>query len=187
VEDFPVTQITAPGEIAALPLFPSFHYEAAEGEFSSGSLKLPWDTQDRKVITGAFARDHGALVPGRLVTSAKSWLSHSGVDRTAPLLPWHAASDLEKISPVEATSRYLSHIRNAWNHTYPEYPMEDQDITITVPASFDEIARELTVKAAASAGLSRIVLLEEPQAAFYAWINQHSKDWQKMIVQVRRF
>jgi molecular chaperone DnaK (HSP70) len=181
VEDFPVTQITAPGEIAALPLFPSFHYEAAEGEFSSGSLKLPWDTQDRKVITGAFARDHGALVPGRLVTSAKSWLSHSGVDRTAPLLPWHAASDLEKISPVEATSRYLLHIRNAWNHAYPEYPVEDQDITITVPASFDEIARELTVKAAASAGFSRIVLLEEPQAAFYAWINQHSKDWQKMV------
>lgn len=181
VEDFPVMQITAPGEIADNPLFPSFHYEAAGSEFSSGALRLPWDKEEPRTVTGAFARDHGAQVPGRVVVSAKSWLSHSGVDRTAPLLPWHAAPDLEKISPVEATSRYLSHMRQAWNYAHPDDPMENQDITITVPASFDEIARELTVQAAASAGLSRIVLLEEPQAAFYAWINQHSKEWQNMV------
>ena len=181
VEDFPVIQITAPGEWAPMPLFPSFHYEAAESEFSQGALSLPWDIQERRTVTGIFARDHGAEIPSRLVVSAKSWLSHSGVDRTAPLLPWHAAADLEKISPVEATSRYLSHVRQAWNYTNPDYPLETQDLIITVPASFDEIARELTVQAAALAGLTNIVLLEEPQAAFYAWINHHAKNWQDKV------
>ncbi|NLD98284.1 MAG: hsp70 family protein [Fibrobacter sp.] len=181
VEDFPVLQVTAPSETAALSLFPSFHYEAASGEFSEGSLKLPWHTGEQKVITGVFARDHGAQVPARLVFSAKSWLSHSGVDRTAPLLPWHGASDVDKISPLTAASRYLLHMRQAWNAAFPDYPLEKQDLTITVPASFDEVARELTVEAAAQAGLQRIVLLEEPQAAFYAWINQHAKDWQEKV------
>lgn len=181
VEDFPVLQLSAPGETSALPLFPSFHYEAVSAEFKSHSLNMPWDKEDRRTITGSFARDHGAQVAGRLVSSAKSWLSHSGVDRTAPLLPWHGAPDVEKISPVQASSRYLLHIRQAWNHEHPDAPFEEQDIVITVPASFDEIARELTVAAASEAGIKRIVLLEEPQAAFYAWINQHSKDWQNRV------
>ena len=107
VEDFPVLQLIAPGETAALPVFPSFHYEATESEFRKGSLDMPWDSTERKTVYGCFARDHGAQVSSRLITSVKSWLSHSGVDRTAALLPWHGAVDVEKISPVEATSRYL--------------------------------------------------------------------------------
>lgn len=181
VEDFAVLQLIAPGETAAMALFPSFHYEAAASEFRSGSLNMPWDTAERRTIHGCFARDHGAQVSARLVASAKSWLSHSGVDRTAALLPWHGAADVEKISPVQATSRYLLHIRQAWNYAHPDDPFELQDVIITVPASFDEIARELTVSAAAEAVIPKIVLLEEPQAAFYAWINQHSKNWQYQV------
>lgn len=182
VEDFPILQISASSENSSLNLFPSFHYEAAEGEFSEGALHLPWDEErDPKRAVGVFARDHGAQIPGRLIFSAKSWLSHSGVDRTAPLLPWHALPDVEKISPLETTARYLNHIRSCWDYDHPENLMADQDVVITVPASFDEVARELTVEAAAQAGLQRIVLLEEPQAAFYAWIQQHSRDWQTFV------
>lgn len=181
VENFPILQITAPGEAEALDLFPSFYYEAAESEFSEGAINLPWHQENQKSLTGVFARDHGAQTPGRLVVSAKSWLSHSGVDRTAPLLPWRAAQDVQKISPLDATSCYLKHVHQAWNHEFPQYPLNEQDVIITVPASFDEIARELTVTAAARAGLSSIVLLEEPQAAFYSWINQHLKDWQSRV------
>jgi actin-like ATPase involved in cell morphogenesis len=182
VEDFKILQVSASAEISSLNLFPSFHYEAAQGEFSPGALHLPWEKDaDTKRITGVFARDHGAQVPGRLIVSSKSWLSHSGVDRTAPLLPWHALPDVEKISPVETTSRYLQHMRNAWNYDHPDYLMENQDVIITVPASFDEIARELTVEAASQAGLKKIILLEEPQAAFYAWIQNHSRNWQTFV------
>lgn len=181
VEDFPVLQLIAPDETAFLPLLPSFHYEAAASEFRSGSLNMPWDSVEKRTVCGSFARDHGSQVSARLVASAKSWLSHSGVDRTAALLPWHGAVDVEKISPVQATSRYLSHIRQSWNYSHPDAPLELQDVIITVPASFDEIARELTVAAASEAGIPRVVLLEEPQAAFYAWINQHSKNWQNQV------
>lgn len=181
IEDFAVNQLVAPGETAQLPLYPSFYYVPAESEFTPESLRLPWDTADRPYITGTFAREHGSRVPGRFVSSAKSWLSHAGVDRTAALLPWHAVNDVEKISPVTATSRYLLHMRDAWNFAHPEYPFDQQDIVITVPASFDEVARELTVQAASDAGISRIVLLEEPQAAFYAWINLHSNDWKNRV------
>lgn len=182
VEDFRILQVSASAETSSLNLFPSFHYEAAQGEFSPGALHLPWEKNaDPKRIAGVFARDHGAQVPNRLIVSAKSWLSHSGVDRTAPLLPWHALPDVEKISPLEATSRYLQHIRNAWNYDHPDFLMEQQDVIITVPASFDEIARELTVEAASQAGLQKIILLEEPQAAFYAWIQNHSRNWQTFV------
>ncbi|KMQ50493.1 Chaperone protein DnaK [Chitinispirillum alkaliphilum] len=181
IEDFPVFQAVAPGEFEKRDLFPSFHYESARAEFSEGALRLPWSAESSRVTTGIFARNHGANVPGRLVVSAKSWLSHSGVDRTAPLLPWHAAEDVEKISPVEVTSRYLNHILQAWNHEHPQELLQDQEVIITVPASFDEIARELTVEAAIKAGFSNLVLLEEPQAAFYSWINTNSTDWQQKV------
>lgn len=182
VEDFRVLQVSASAETSSLNLFPSFHYEASQGEFSPGALRMPWEKEpDPKKIAGTFARDHGAQVPGRMIVSAKSWLSHSGVDRTAPLLPWHALPDVEKISPLEATSRYLQHMRNAWNYDHPDFLMENQDVIITVPASFDEIARELTVEAAAKSGLQKIILLEEPQAAFYAWIQHHSRNWQTFV------
>jgi molecular chaperone DnaK (HSP70) len=180
VENFAVPQLTAPGETHHLDMLPSFHYEPAEGELRTEDLALPWSGEQHGV-TGAFARDHGAAVPGRLVVSAKSWLSHGGVDRTAPLLPWHAAEDVEKLSPVAASARYLSHIRAAWNHARPDEPLERQDVVITAPASFDEVARELTVEAAARAGLPRVVLLEEPQAAFYAWIHRHGADWDRRV------
>jgi molecular chaperone DnaK (HSP70) len=181
IKDFNVKQIIAPGETDALKLYPSFYYDVAESEFAESSLAMSWDKTPKKYVTGIFAREHGSKVPGRQVSSAKSWLSHSGVDRTAPLLPWHAAEDVEKISPVTASSKYLTHIREAWNYLYPEYSFEEQDIIITVPASFDEVARELTVEAAAMAGIKRIVLLEEPQAAFYAWIQLHVKDWRSKV------
>ena len=179
VRDFPVPQLVAPGEVEARPTLPSFHYQAAPGEFAAGSLRLPWDARDSEPgrAVGVFARDHGAAVPGRLVVSAKSWLSHSGVDRTAPLLPWHGGEDVAKLSPVDVSARYLAHVRAAWDHVHPDHPLAGQDVVLGVPASFDEVARELTVLAARQAGLVRLVLLEEPQAAFYAWIHGRGTQW----------
>jgi molecular chaperone DnaK (HSP70) len=130
---------------------------------------------------GFYARDFGGQVSGRLIASAKSWLCHSGVNRTAPILPWHATDDVERLSPVEASSRYLAHIRDAWNHRHQSHPLERQDVVLTLPASFDEVARELTVEAAAKAGMSRVVLIEEPQAAFYAWIYKHADTWSDLV------
>jgi molecular chaperone DnaK (HSP70) len=179
VRDFPIPQLVAPGEVEARQALPSFHYEAAAGEFPPGAMRLPWDAPgaDPRHAAGAFARDHGAAVPGRLVVSAKSWLSHSGVDRTAGLLPWHGAPDATRLSPVDAGARYLAHVRSAWDHAHPDHPLARQDVVLGVPASFDEVARELTVRAARQAGLVRLVLLEEPQAAFYAWIHGRGTQW----------
>jgi len=165
------------GERAGLP---SFLYLAGEHDLPRGSLALPWDA-DRDYAVGEFARIQGARVPGRLISSAKSWLCHGGVDREADILPWAAADDVEKISPVEASARYLRHFREAWNRKFPGDPLEKQDIVLTVPASFDEVARELTVQAVEKAGLARAVLLEEPQAAFYAWIQAHQDDWERRL------
>ena len=132
-------------------------------------------------MVGFFARDHGAVVPGRLISSAKSWLCHSGVDRTAALLPWHGVADVQRLSPVEVSARYLAHVRAAWDARFPQHPLAQQDFVLTLPASFDEVARELTIKAAALAGLPRVVLIEEPQAAFYAWINAHRDGWDQLV------
>jgi molecular chaperone DnaK (HSP70) len=181
VRTFPVPQLVAPCEVEPRETLPSFHYEAAPGEFVAGALRLPWDVGDRRDTVGVFARDHGANVPGRLIGSAKSWLCHPGVDRTAELLPWHPAPDVERLSPVEASSRYLSHIRDAWNHRFPDEPLDRQDLVLTLPASFDEVARELTVRAARLAGLPRVVLIEEPQAAFYAWIYHQGDQWEQLV------
>jgi molecular chaperone DnaK (HSP70) len=183
VRDFPVPQLVAPGEVESRPTLPSFHYEPAAGELPAGALRLPWDAPgaDPRHAVGVFARDHGAHVPGRLVVSAKSWLSHSGVDRTAGLLPWHGATDAQKLSPVEVSARYLAHVRAAWDHALPDHPLANQDVVLGVPASFDEVARELTVQAARQAGLVKLVLLEEPQAAFYAWINDQGAKWDKQV------
>jgi hypothetical protein len=139
------------------------------------------DTDKSLYAVGFFARDQGTLAPGRLINSAKSWLCHPGVDRTAGLLPWHGADDVERLSPVEISARYLAHVRDAWNAKFPREPLDKQDFVLTLPASFDEVARELTVKAAAAAGLPRVVLIEEPQAAFYAWIYRHQEDWDRLV------
>jgi hypothetical protein len=162
-----IPQLVAPGQIEARDTLPSFHYQPAS---TAGETPAPH-------VVGFMARDYGAASPGRMIASAKSWLCHSGVDRTAELLPWHAAADVERISPIEASSRYLAHIRQAWNDRFKTEALEQQDVVLTLPASFDEIARELTVDAAARAGLARVVLIEEPQAAFYAWIYKHQDDW----------
>ncbi|MFP3869376.1 MAG: Hsp70 family protein [Syntrophobacteria bacterium] len=179
-----IPQLTAPGEVGNRSILPSFLYLPGPYELPPGSTALPWDSE-RYWAVGEFAREQGALVPGRLVASAKSWLCHGGVDRTAAILPWAAVSDVEKISPVEASSRYLQHIREAWNHVVAGgregHLLEEQLIILTVPASFDEVARELTVRAAQTAGLPRVVLVEEPLAAFYSWLYRHQQDWQSRM------
>src|SRR5947207_2094160 len=136
-------------------------------------------------IVGEYARWQGAQVPGRLVASAKSWLSHSGVDRTAPILPWGAPPDVPRMSPVEASARILRHIVDAWNAEHPDGAIHEQEVVITVPASFDEIARALTVDAARLAGLEKFTLLEEPQAAFYDFTANHRKDLELALEGVR--
>ncbi|NML97194.1 hsp70 family protein [Paraburkholderia sp. RP-4-7] len=189
---FEIDQLVSLGEVAARPLLPSVRYHAAPGELSAGDLQLPWRAtdsavdrtvdgavgsqqgqQDPPVVIGRLARALGGQVPGRLVASAKSWLSHASVDRVAPILPWGAADDVRKVSPVEASASYLAHVRAAWNQRFPDAPLEAQDIVLTVPASFDEGARALTVEAARMAGLPTLRLLEEPQAAFYDWLFHH--------------
>jgi molecular chaperone DnaK (HSP70) len=171
IRDFPVPQLVSPGETAARRLLPSCAYLPGEHELPSGATRLPWG--ERPVVVGEFARLQGARVPGRLVVSAKSWLSHPGVDRTAKILPWGAPEVVRRISPVKASALYLTHLREAWDHQFPEEPLSRQEVVLTVPASFDEVARELTVLAAREAGLEKLTLLEEPQAAFYSFAARH--------------
>jgi hypothetical protein len=182
--NFEIPQVVSPGDVATRPLLPSSLYLPGPGEQPAGALKLPWDAE-RDYSVGEFARNFGAKVPTRLVTSAKSWLCHPGCDRKAPILPFRAAENDRKISPFEASVRYLKHLAEAWNTTIaqgiPEHRLEVQDIILTVPASFDAAARELTVEAARAAGLEQLTLLEEPQAAFYAWLNSQGEDWRQQV------
>jgi hypothetical protein len=179
VEVFQVPQLVAPGELAARPTLPSFLYLAGAHELPAGSLDLPW-AAGRDFCVGALAREQGARVPGRLVASAKSWLCHAGVDRTAPILPWGAGDGVPRVSPVEASARTLAHLRAAWDATFPA-PLAEQEVVLTVPASFDEVARELTLAAAEAAGLAGVHLVEEPQAAFYAWLARHEARWRELL------
>lgn len=181
IRTFAAPQIVAPGLVEARETLPSFHYQSAQGEFPAGSLKLPWQNREPGFIVGHYARDQGTLSPARLINSAKSWLCHSGVDRTADLLPWQGAADVDRLSPVAVSARYIQHYREAWDAKFPEHPLADQDFVLTLPASFDEVARELTVRAAQLAGLRRVVLIEEPQAAFYAWIDKHADTWDQHV------
>jgi len=178
---FAVPQLVAAGQVESRETLPSFHYQATAGEAAGGALRLPWSDDDPTCAVGFFARDQGAQSPGRLIASAKSWLCHGGVDRTAEILPWQGVADVEQLSPVEVTSRYLRHIRDAWNAAHRDQPLAEQQLVVTLPASFDEVARELTVQAAAAAQLPRVVLIEEPQAAFYAWVNRHADNWQQRV------
>ena len=183
IRTFAIPQVVAPGQIEARDTLPSFHYQPASGEFPDDSTRMPWSNipDAPAVVVGHFARDHGTLVPGRMISSAKSWLCHAGVDRTADLLPWQGAEDVERLSPIAVSARYLQHAREAWDAQFSEHPLSQQDFVLTLPASFDEVARELTVKAAKQAGLTRIVLIEEPQAAFYAWIDKHAANWSDLV------
>jgi hypothetical protein len=180
IQTFRVPQIVAPGVVESRETFPSFHYQPATGEFAANALQLPWP-ETGGYLVGQFARDHGTMVPGRLIGSAKSWLCHSGVDRNANLLPWQGAEDVERVSPVVVSSRYLQHFRQAWDAQFPSHPLAEQDLILTLPASFDEVARELTIKGAKLAGLQRVVLIEEPQAAFYAWIDKYADRWDQLV------
>jgi molecular chaperone DnaK (HSP70) len=176
IQMFQVPQVVRPGAVESRASLPSFLYLPSPAEVAPGALALPWGGPGSYTV-GEMARAHGWQVPTRLVSSAKSWLCHPGVDRTAPLLPWQAPDEVPKVSPVEASARYLGHIRAAWDHAHPDAPLAEQDLFLTVPASFDAAARELTVRAAAEAGLSRVTLLEEPQAAFYSWLGQSGDRW----------
>jgi len=177
---FEIDQLIGAGEVVRKPLLPSFRYHAAKAQIAPADLTLPWDNQSvpgdiDAIIIGEWARELGAKVEGRQVSSAKSWLSHQGVDRQSDILPWAAASDVDKVSPVIASASYLNHIRQSWNYRNPSNKLEDQDVVITVPASFDETARKLTLEAAQLAGLSNIILLEEPQAVCYDWYARHQQ------------
>lgn len=174
-----IPQLVNPGEVQAERLLPSSLYLPGPLDFPSGSIGLPWDA-DAKCVVGRLAQKRGVENTGRLVASAKSWLSHAGVDRTAAILPWSASQGVEKVSPVEASRRYLDHLRRAWDQQMPDTPFVEQEVLVTVPASFDAVARELTHSAAEEAGYRNITLLEEPQAAFYAWIERH-KDWRDRV------
>ncbi len=176
----PVAQVVNPGEVADRKLLPSFLYLRTELDFPKGALALPWDPSPSHLV-GELARARGAEVPGRVVTSAKSWLSHAGVDRTSAILPWQAPDDVPKLSPVDASAAFLAHLRQAWEQRADGRRLGDQDVVLTVPASFDEDARELTRRAAAQAGLGRLTLLEEPQAAFYAWLESQGDLWREKV------
>ena len=176
-----IPQLTAVGAVSEKFLLPSFLYLPNDQEFPAGSLALPWDAQRSDRIVGEFARAHGSKVPMRLVASAKSWLCHSGVDRTAAILPWQAPADVRRVSPLTAAALYLGHLREAWDHQFPGTPLTEQEVVLTVPASFDAAARELTLKAAQQAGLPNVTLIEEPQAAFYAWLEGAGEGFRKQV------
>jgi hypothetical protein len=179
-----IPQIINPNEVANRTLLPSFLYIPGDLDFPKGSLSLPWDAAPEFVI-GELARKRGAENPGRLVLSAKSWLSYAAANRTAPILPWQAPEEVSKLSPVEVSSRYLQYLRTAWDAhrgvDRKDHSLAEQDVLLTVPASFDEEARELTRRAAEQAGLHSVTLLEEPQAAFYAWLESQGDAWRKRI------
>jgi len=181
VRTFSIPQVTAPGQVENRETLPSFYYQASKGEFPKSALNVPWSDGNVLNSVGVFAREQGKLVPGRVVESAKSWLCHAGVDRTSALLPWRGAGDVTIMSPVDVSAAYLGHLRQAWDAAHPNDLLADQDVVITLPASFDEVARELTVRGAKKAGLNRVLLIEEPQAAFYAWIHAHEDDWQSRV------
>ena len=185
----PVPQLTAPGTVEALPLLPSFLYLPHPDELAPGELALPWSNEDPgnggvasdNAIAGEMARSRGATTPIRLVSSAKSWLSHPSVDRRAAILPHDAPEEVTRVSPLEASTRYLQHLRRAWDQAHPEAPFDQQQVTVTIPASFDPGARELTAEAARNAGYSSATLLEEPQAALYSWIQGSNGAWRKQV------
>ena len=181
VELFAIPQLTRPGEVRAEALLPSFLYLPGASDFPEGTIDLPWTgAGSPKNVAGVLASRRGTEIPARLIASAKSWLSWAGVDRSSAILPLNAPAGVEKLSPVAVSREYLLHLRNAWDHAHPEAPFDQQQVHVTVPASFDAVARELTEQAAVEAGYRNVLLLEEPQAAFYAWIERHS-NWREYV------
>lgn len=198
VEIFQIEQLVDFGTVDQLPTLPSFHYELASRELEGIDPKFCFGTSGNATavnaasanrasvnagacIVGTLARERVIQAPGRGFGSAKSWLCHAWVDRTSDLLPWQGDDTVEKISPVEASRRYLEHLRRAWDRRFPSNPLAEQEVVITLPASFDEVARQLTYRAAQGAGLENVLLIEEPQAAFYAWLDRHQGDWDELF------
>ncbi|MDD5227876.1 MAG: Hsp70 family protein [Methylococcales bacterium] len=173
-----ISQLTSPSIIEELVQLPSFLYQAHDSELPVNSTALPWNAKP-EFIVGEIARSLGSKTPIRLVSSAKSWLCHAGVDCKSPILPAEAPDEVKRVSPFDATKAYLQHMRDAWLFLHPNAPLSEQDLVLTVPASFDPAARELTVEAARAVGLSHAILLEEPQAALYSWIEQTQGEWRK--------
>ncbi|EJU9969933.1 Hsp70 family protein [Vibrio alginolyticus] len=180
VEVMPIPQLTAPGTVETRTQLGSFLYQPHEHEMNPQSRVLPWSSEP-KALVGAIARNLGSKTPIRLVASAKSWLCHAGVNRRDAFLPAGSPEEVEKVSPVRATELYLEHLKDAWNHTNPNHNLADQDVTITVPASFDPAARDLTAEAARNVGFVHLTLLEEPQAALYNWIDNSNDKWRDEV------
>ena len=180
-----VTQVLGPNLIGELPTLPSVLYLPHPEEFPAGSFPLPWNDGGEQAVVGQFARDHGALVPDRLVTSAKSWLSNPHIDPRQRILPWRSESAETKLSPFDCARRYLHHLREAFLYAEQAHQgardLSEGQIVVTVPASFDEVARSLTADAAREAGLGEVTLLEEPLAAFYAWTAQAGRAWRDLV------
>jgi hypothetical protein len=175
-----IPQLIAPGEIEERVQLPSFLYLPHPEELSPQDLALPWRAQVTHIV-GYLARELGSKTPIRLVASAKSWLCQPGVNPKHPFLPLEAPQEVPKVSPYQASREYLAHLRDAWNYHHPDAPLGDQHLVITVPASFDPAARELTFEAAREVGLGQAILLEEPQAALYSWIQQSEGSWREQV------
>jgi len=189
IELLAIEQLVAPGQVAARPLLPSVRYHPAPEELSAADIAFPSYGADSQlseslVVIGEAARLLGAKTKGRFVTSEKSWLSHPSVDHSAAILPWGSSDEVSKVSPIDASASYLAHIRTVWRHKFPDAPLEEQDLVITVPASFDEAARSLTLEAAKIAGLPRVRLLEEPQAVCYDWLRLHTSTLKQALTDV---
>ena len=176
----PIPQLTGPGAVEERPLLPSFLYLPHPEELARDDLKLAWEVKPGLVV-GELARSLGSNTPIRLVSSAKSWLCHPGVDRRGPILPIEAPDEVARVSPLQTSVHYLEHLQNAWDLAHPEAPLVTQDVTVTVPASFDPAARELTAEAVTAVGLQNVILLEEPQAALYSWIRASDGGWRKQV------
>jgi molecular chaperone DnaK (HSP70) len=176
----PIPQLTAPGAVEERPQLPSFIYLPHPDELREADLQLPWEHTHAYAI-GALARQLGTRTPIRLVASAKSWLCHPGIDRREPVLPLQAPEELKPLSPLQASTLYIDYLRAAWDHAHPQHPLAEQEVVLTVPASFDPAARELTAEAAKSVGLEQLTLLEEPQAALYSWIEGTRGSWRKQV------
>ena len=180
VHVFDIPQMTAPRTVESLKQLGSFVYQPHEHEMDKSARTLPWTTEPLALV-GAIARNLGSKTPIRLVSSAKSWLCHSGINRKQAILPAGSPEEVEKISPVEATELYLAHLMDAWDFRFPEFNLAAQDVTVTIPASFDPAARELTAEAARSVGFEHLTLLEEPQAALYSWIDKNGEQWREEL------
>ncbi|MGV3000909.1 Hsp70 family protein [Vibrio sp. E150_018] len=181
VNVFAVPQLIAQGQVDSLNQLPSFLYQAHDSEMASGTNALPWTSSTTNTLVGSIARNMGNKTPMRLVASAKSWLCHGGIDRRNAFLPQGSDDEVQKVSPLKATQLYLEHLMAAWDHQHQDAPLREQQVTITIPASFDPAAKELTAEAARNAGFQHVTLLEEPQAALYSWIDSNSAAWREQV------